>query len=83
MILYHAKKNGLCSGRCAADRIRRLLISERTDFSQQMTDMVLQDVAKCAAKYDGLEFREIRCYATQKPSVLHIEIPVKKEQQMK
>ena len=45
--------------------------------------MVLQDVAKCAAKYDGLEFREIRCYATQKPSVLHIEIPVKKEQQMK
>lgn len=79
MILCRVKKNGFCSGRFAADRIRKLLRSERTDFSQQMTDMVLQDVIKCTAKYDGLDVREIRCYATHKPSVLHIEIPVKKE----
>ena len=77
--MSRSKRRGVCSGKCAANRMKSLLLSERTDSPQQMTEMVLDDVSKCIAKYDKLEHGKIRCYATHSPSVLHIEIPVKKE----
>lgn len=69
----------------ARDRMKLLLVAERIDCSPQMMIMLKNDLIHTIKKYITIDESQVNIQITQKPAVLHADIPVrsKKEQRIK
>lgn len=64
------------SAEYARNRMRILLVSERIDCSPQMISMLKNDLIHTVKKYISVDEKQVTVQITQKPLVIHADIPV-------